>query len=340
MKICVYCSSYDELESKYYEEGKCFGAEMAKRGHSLVYGGYCKGIMAAVAEGVHENGGEITAVVPKVFDRPGFTYEGCTRVIKTPDMNSRKKTMEAEADAIAVLPGGIGTMDEFFEAIVLKNLGELNKPIGILNTSGCYNLLEQLLDKNVEEGFLSKYTRNYAKFYTDASAMLDDFEEESGLYDYPFIPLWDEASEVLILGSYPSVKSRETRFFYGHPQNRFWKTLAGVFGDEVPQDIEQKKEFLRRHHIALWDVLASCDITGSQDSSIRNEVPTDLSIILDNADIRKIFINGRTAEKYYKKYTERTTNISVEVLPSTSPANAAWSLPRLIEAWSIVNDKV
>ena len=141
MRICVYCSSSDGLDSKYYEEGRAFGRELAKRGHSLVYGGYCKGIMAAVAEGVHENGGEITAVVPKVFDREGFTYEGCTRVIKTPDMNSRKKTMEAEAEAIAVLPGGIGTMDEFFEALVLKTIGELDKPMGVLNTGGCYDLL-------------------------------------------------------------------------------------------------------------------------------------------------------------------------------------------------------
>ena len=339
MKICVYCSSSDELDSKYYEEGRAFGSEMAKRGHSLVYGGYYRGIMGAVAEGVHENGGEITAVVPAIFDRDGFTYAGCDRVIKTSDMNTRKKTMEAESDAIAVLPGGIGTMDEFFEAIELKYLGELNKPLGILNKTGCYDLLEQLLDSSMREGFLDKECRGYAKFYTDAVKMIDEFEKESGLYDYPFIPLWDEASEVLILGSYPSVKSRETGFFYGHPQNRFWKTLAGVFEDEVPQNIEQKQEFLHRHHIALWDVIASCEITGSQDSSIRNAVPTDLSIILDNAHIRKIFINGRTAEKYYKKYTAKTTDISAEVLPSTSPANAAWSLADLIDAWSVIREK-
>ena len=338
MKICVYCSSSDELDSKYYEEGRAFGREIAKRGHSLVYGGYCKGIMAAVAEEVHENGGEIIAVVPKVFDREGFTYEGCTSVIKTPDMNSRKKTMEAEADAIAVLPGGIGTMDEFFEALVLKTIGELDKPVGILNTGGCYDLLEQLLDKSCKDGFLDTEYRKCAKFYTDAAVMLDELEKESGLYDYPFIPLWDETSEILILGSFPSVKSRETGFFYGHPQNRFWKMLAGVFEEEVPLDIEQKKEFLYRHHIALWDVIASCEITGSSDSSIRNAVPTNLGIILDNADIRRIFINGRTAEKYYKKYTEKTTDLPAVTLPSTSPANAAWSLTRLIEAWSIIKN--
>ena len=336
MKICVYCSSSDELDSKYYKEGRAFGRELAKRGHSLVYGGYCKGIMAAVAEGVHENGGEITAVVPKVFDREGFTYEGCTRVIKTPDMNSRKKTMEAEAEAIAVLPGGIGTMDEFFEALVLKTIGEFDKPVGVLNTAGCYDILVQLLDRSTEDGFLSTSNRECARFFTDADVMLDHLEKESGLYDYPFIPLWDEASEILILGSFPSVKSRETGFFYGHPQNRFWKMLAGVFEDEVPLDIEQKKEFLHRHHIALWDVIASCEITGSSDSSIRNAVPTDLGIILDNAPIRRVYINGRTAEKYYKKYTAKTTELPAETLPSTSPANAAWSLPRLIEAWSII----
>ncbi len=112
-----------------------------------------------------------------------------------------------------------------------------------------------------------------------------------------------------------------------------------MFEDEVPQDIEHKKEFLHRHHIALWDVIASCDITGSQDSSIRNAVPTDLSVILDGADIRKVYINGKAAEKYYKKYTAETTDIPAEVLPSTSPANAAWSLPRLIEAWSVIRDR-
>ena len=188
MRICVYCSSSDGLDSKYYEEGRAFGRELAKRGHSLVYGGYCKGIMAAVAEGVHENGGEITAVVPKVFDREGFTYEGCTRVIKTPDMNSRKKTMEAEADAIAVLPGGIGTMDEFFEALVLKTIGEFDKPVGVLNTAGCYDILVQLLDRSTEDGFLSTSNRECARFFTDADVMLDHLEKESGLYDYPFIP--------------------------------------------------------------------------------------------------------------------------------------------------------
>ena len=197
-------------------------------------------------------------------------------------------------------------------------------------------LLEQFLDKSTEDRFLDREYRKCAKFYNDAAVMLDEFEKESGLYEYPFIPLWDEASEILILGSFPSVKSRETGFFYGHPQNRFWKMLAGVFEDEVPLDIEQKKEFLHRHHIALWDVIASCEITGSSDSSIRKAVPTDLSIILDNADIRKVYINGRTAEKYYKKYTAKTKDIPAQALPSTSPANAAWSLPRLIEAWSII----
>ena len=172
MRICVYCSSSDGLDSKYYEEGRAFGRELAKRGHSLVYGGYCKGIMAAVAEGVHENGGEITAVVPKVFDREGFTYEGCTRVIKTPDMNSRKKTMEAEAKAIAVLPGGIGTMDEFFEALVLKTIGEFDKPVGVLNTAGCYDILVQLLDRSTEDGFLSTSNRECARFFTDAEFLL------------------------------------------------------------------------------------------------------------------------------------------------------------------------
>lgn len=336
MNICVYCSSADGLAEEYYETGKSFGAEIAKRGHSLIYGGYCRGIMAAVAKGVYENGGDVTAVVPKVFDKEGFTYEGCSRVIKTPDMNSRKRIMEQEADAIAVLPGGIGTMDEFFEVLVLITLGEFNKPMGILNTEGCYDLLGELLDKNVEQGFLSSENRKYAKFYKDSSLMLDEFEEHKSATGHPFQPLWDSNSEILILGSFPSVKSREIGFFYGHPQNRFWKVTAAIFEDEMPDTVEAKKRFLLKHHIALWDVIASCDITGSSDSSIKNVVPVDLSRIIENANISSIFINGKTAEKYYKKYMVSDINIPALCLPSTSPANAAWSLEKLIDAWSII----
>ena len=157
---------------------------------------------------------------------------------------------------------------------------------------------------------------------------------------HPFPPLYDENSRVLILGSFPSVKSREQMFFYGHPQNRFWRVLAGVFSCAVPQTIEDKRRFLLSKRIALWDVIASCEITGSSDSSIKNVVANDLRQILEAADIRKIYVNGKTAEKYYKKYTEPVIGREAICLPSTSPANAAWSLERLTEAWQAVAESI
>lgn len=157
---------------------------------------------------------------------------------------------------------------------------------------------------------------------------------------HPISPLYDERSEILILGSFPSVKSRESRFFYGHPQNRFWKVVSSVFDEETPVTIPEKKEFLLRNHIAVWDVIRSCDIEGSADSTIRNVTPNDLSIILEHADIKAIFVNGRTSEKYYIRYMEPVINIRAVCLPSTSPANAAWNTERLVEAWRVIKDKI
>ena len=153
---------------------------------------------------------------------------------------------------------------------------------------------------------------------------------------HPIPPLFDSDSRVLILGSFPSVKSRESAFFYGHPQNRFWKVLSAVFEEECPQDIPSKREFILRNHLALWDVIYSCRITGSSDSSIRDVTASDLSVILDSAPIGRIYVNGKTAAKMYKKYTEPVVGRPAVCLPSTSPANAAWSLERLTEAWSFV----
>ncbi len=150
---------------------------------------------------------------------------------------------------------------------------------------------------------------------------------------HPFPPLYDAHSEILILGSFPSVKSREQQFFYGHPQNRFWRVTAAVFGVEVPVTIEEKRAFLLQNHIALWDVIASCEITGSSDSSIRNVVPNDLTPIFETAKIRWIYVNGGTAAKYYDKFQKPLLCREAVRLPSTSPANAAWSLERLIAAW-------
>ena len=153
---------------------------------------------------------------------------------------------------------------------------------------------------------------------------------------HPIEPVFDKNSKILILGSFPSVRSREEGFFYGHKQNRFWKVVSDVFEEEVPKTIPQKKAFLLRNHIALWDVIHSCDITGSSDSSIKNVVANDLSIILEHSGIRKIFVNGKTAEKYYIKYSEKDTHIKAICLPSTSPANAAFSVDRLTEAWKMI----
>ena len=153
---------------------------------------------------------------------------------------------------------------------------------------------------------------------------------------HPFAPVFDFNSEILILGSLPSVKSRENAFYYGHPQNRFWRVMAALYHETVPESVEKKKRLLLNNHIALWDVIHSCDIRGSSDSSIRNAVPTDLQSILENSKVRRIFANGKTAAALYRKYQFRKTGIEIVTLPSTSPANAAWTLERLCEAWKII----
>lgn len=151
---------------------------------------------------------------------------------------------------------------------------------------------------------------------------------------HTFEPVYDDKSEILILGSFPSVKSRESQFYYGHPKNRFWKVTAGVLGEEVPQTVAEKRAFLLRNHIAVWDVIASCDIMGSSDSSIRNVVANDMQMILRQANIHAIYANGDKAYQLFLKYCKEEGQPEVYKLPSTSPANAAWSVERLIAAWS------
>lgn len=158
------------------------------------------------------------------------------------------------------------------------------------------------------------------------------------MIEHPIPPVFDRNSRVLILGSFPSVKSREAMFFYGHPQNRFWRVLAAVFGERTPQSVAEKREFLLRNHVAVWDVIAACEIRGSSDLSIRQATANDLRPILETAPIRQIFVNGRTAERYYRRYAEPVLDRPAVCLPSTSPANAAWSLERLTEAWRGVKD--
>lgn len=157
--------------------------------------------------------------------------------------------------------------------------------------------------------------------------------------DHPFPPVVDEDCRTLILGSFPSVKSREDGFFYGHPQNRFWRMLAAVFGEEVPADIPAKKALLLRRHIALWDVIASCEIKGSSDASVKNAAPVNIARVTDVAHIERVICNGTLATKLYQRHLEPIVGIKPIALPSTSPANAAWSLERLTAAWRAVLTK-
>lgn len=150
---------------------------------------------------------------------------------------------------------------------------------------------------------------------------------------HTFDPVFDAESKILILGSFPSVKSRENNFFYGHPQNRFWKVMANVLEWEVPTTIEEKREMLLKKHVAVWDVIASCSIVGSSDTSIKDVVVNDFSRILENSKVERVYVNGGKAYELYHKYAEKVTGIKAVKLPSTSPANAAWSLEKLTKTW-------
>ena len=155
---------------------------------------------------------------------------------------------------------------------------------------------------------------------------------------HPIPPLFDADSRVLILGSFPSVKSREAMFFYGHPQNRFWPLMARLFGEEAPKNVEEKKRLALTHRVALWDSIRSCTIVGSSDSSIKDVVPNDLSVILDGSKVGAIFCNGALSYRMYMKYICPTTGIAAVKLPSTSPANAACSPEQLMESWAVIKD--
>lgn len=151
-------------------------------------------------------------------------------------------------------------------------------------------------------------------------------------------PIYDKDSKILILGSFPSVKSREANFFYHHPQNRFWRVLAAVYQDTVPEEIADKKAFLKRHQIALWDVIASCNIKGSSDSSISDVEVNDLNMIIANSSVKHIYTNGNLADKLYHRYFDAIIDLPVTKLPSTSPANAAYSLDKLLIYWRLINE--
>lgn len=153
---------------------------------------------------------------------------------------------------------------------------------------------------------------------------------------HPVSPVFNKDSQILILGTFPSVKSREGEFFYHHPQNRFWKVISAICSEEPPETIEGKKQLLIRNKIALWDVVHSCQVIGSADSSIRNVVPNDITPILEQADIQRIYANGGTAYRLYRRYIYKLIGREIMLLPSTSPANASFSLDRLIDIWSVI----
>ena len=155
---------------------------------------------------------------------------------------------------------------------------------------------------------------------------------------HPIPPLYDENSRVLVLGSFPSIKSREAMFFYGHPQNRFWRLLALLCGEPEPKTVEEKKRLALSHGVAMWDSIHSCTIVGSSDSSVRDVVPNDLSVILENSRVEKIFCNGALSHRMYMKHIYPNTGIAAVKLPSTSPANAAFSLDRLAKCWKVIFD--
>ena len=150
-----------------------------------------------------------------------------------------------------------------------------------------------------------------------------------------FAPVYNEHSRALILGTWPSPKSREMAFYYGHPQNRFWPMMAALTGEPVParEDIEAKKGLILRHGLALWDTLESCTITGASDASIRNAVPNDVAALIRKLGVQAVFCNGAASGRIYTKYAEPLTHLPATVLPSTSPANAAWSPARLQATW-------
>lgn len=152
---------------------------------------------------------------------------------------------------------------------------------------------------------------------------------------HPFPPLVDSGCRVLVLGSFPSIKSREQGFFYGHRQNRFWPVLAAVFGEPAPawDDIPAKRSLALRHHIALWDAIYACDIVGSSDASVRNAVPIDIARVLREAPIQRILCNGTLSGRLYQKHLQPITGLQAQIMPSTSPANAAVSLAHLVEIW-------
>ena len=211
----------------------------------------------------------------------------------------------------------------------------------VLKARGCKSMHLLVNSRNIPA------IHAYRFFHFDAAGECDMYQQHflclekslENIIAHPFPPLFDEHSRILILGSFPSVKSRENRFFYGHPQNRFWRTAASVFSEEVPETTAEKKRLILGRQLALWDSIAFCEVTGSADASIRCVIPNDLRVILDHAPIERIFCNGRKSYEIYNRLIAPVTGREAECLPSTSPANARWTAERLTEAWSVLKER-
>ena len=178
MKICIFGASGTELDAAYITAVEQLGEKLAQRGHSLVFGGGTNGLMGAAARGFKKGGGHITGVAPRFFDVPGILYEQCDEFVYPDSMRDRKKYMEDNSDAFIVVPGGIGTYEEFFEVLTLKQLGQLNKPIAVFNVNGYYDLLFRLLEDTASKGFMKASCLDILGIFDDADEMLDYIERE------------------------------------------------------------------------------------------------------------------------------------------------------------------
>ena len=178
MNICMYGASSTDLDRIYYDAAEHLGRRIAARGHGLVFGGGAQGLMGATARGLAAGGGRITGIAPRFFDKPGILYKECSEFIFTDTMRERKELMEKLSDAFIMAPGGIGTYEEFFEVLTLKQLGQLNKPIAVFNVNGYYELLLRLLEDTVSKGFMKASCLDIFGIFDDADEMLDYIEKE------------------------------------------------------------------------------------------------------------------------------------------------------------------
>ena len=177
MNVCVYGAANDTIDARYLAEGEQLGRLLAAQGHGLVFGAGATGMMGAVASGVRQGGGSMLGIAPKFFDRPGVLYEQCNELIYTDTMRERKQLMEDKSDAFVMTPGGIGTFEEFFEILTLRQLGRHEKGIAVLNTKGYYEPLRQMLEQAIEQGFLRPECRELCAFFDDPGQLLDYLEK-------------------------------------------------------------------------------------------------------------------------------------------------------------------